>query len=866
MRKLPKNIHRPRGADPFFNRLLAATRLTPRRLLPENVGHCTIENRFTSGEPHLMIPALGFAQLVSTVCCIPRCVKFAFRATIPGLAILFVCTAGAAAEDFLPVTDVEQQPLVSATERLLEALEYVGAPLTTEETAAIQAAMKEPKANKAIAGIQAVLDPHCVAGVTINPESRVSVVEGPVRKELVQQGWRTFLVKVHNLAGINPELKIESPNIAPLYKRSTSSPSPKIDIAPSDVPNRWLDAVMFNSQPLKAALSGLALEYRIIQLYSRDVGKREAKLGFNVGQGTQDIGFRNAVGILFQCVPAVEVALTIKDFDGKPTTAAFVIRDKFGRVYPNPARRLAPDFFFHNQIYRTDGESVHLPPGEYTVQLSRGPEYHVDMHNLTVKSGVVSQKATFQLRRWIQASARQWFSGDHHVHAAGCAHYENPTEGVTPADMMRHILGEDLNVGCVLSWGPCWYAQKQYFEGKVSALSKRDYLMRYDVEVSGFPSSHAGHLCLLRLSEDDYPGTDRIEQWPSWTDPILACGQKQGGVVGYSHSGWGLQLPDILPGGAREFVNYNRIPGGWEGKAADKLPDYAMPEFNGIGANEYIVTAATKTCDFISAVDTPAIWELNIWYHTLNCGMTSRISGETDFPCIYGDKVGLGRIYVKLNKNEDLNYDNWIFGVKDGRSYCGDGLSHVFDFKVNDVAVGEPGSDGKISTLSLDQPGRVKATFDVAAFLASETPTPETEAIRKRRLDQKPYWNLERSRIGDGREVPVEVIVNGKPAATKNIVADGKTQSLSFDLDIPQSSWVAVRILPSVHTNPVWVEVGGKPVRASRKSAEWCLRAVDVCWKAKSPRIRETEQAEAKAAYDKAREIYAAVLKEAAGE
>jgi KUP system potassium uptake protein len=83
------------------------------------------------------------------------------------------------------------------------------------------------------------------------------------------------------------------------------------------------------------------------------------------------------------------------------------------------------------------------------------------------------------------------------VHAAGCAHYDSPTEGVTPTDMMRHILGEDLNVGCVLSWGPCWYTQKQYFEGQPSALSRPNYLMRYDVEVSGFPSSHAGHLCVL---------------------------------------------------------------------------------------------------------------------------------------------------------------------------------------------------------------------------------------------------------------------------------------------------------------------------------------------------------------------------------
>ena len=40
--------------------------------------------------------------------------------------------------------------------------------------------------------------------------------------------------------------------------------------------------------------------------------------------------------------------------------------------------------------------------------------------------------------------------------------------------MMRHILGEDLNVGCVLSWGPCWYFQKQYFEGKVTSSRGRE--------------------------------------------------------------------------------------------------------------------------------------------------------------------------------------------------------------------------------------------------------------------------------------------------------------------------------------------------------------------------------------------------------
>jgi hypothetical protein len=387
--------------------------------------------------------------------------------------------------------------------------------------------------------------------------------------------------------------------------------------------------------------------------------------------------------------------------------------------------------------------------------------------------------------------------------------------------------------------------------------------MRYDVEVSGFPSSHAGHVCLLGLTEDDYPGTELIDQWPSWTGPVLEWGRNQGAAVGYSHSGLGLQLPDVMPDGSREFVGLGIVAKSWIGKAAGTLPDYAMPRFDGIGANEFIVTVAGGLCDFISAVDTPAIWELNIWYHTLNCGMTSRISGETDFPCIYGDRVGMGRVYVKLPANELLAYDNWVRGLKDGRSYCGDGLSHILDFSVGGVNVGEPGNGGKISQLKLDTLQTVKVTFDAAAFLANERPTPQTDAIRNRRLDEKPYWHLERARLGDTRMVPVEVVVNGQQIATKNIVADGRPNSLCFDVPIRRSSWVAVRILPSVHTNPVFVEVDGKPIRASRQSAEWCLHGVDVCWNSKSNKIRPKEIEAAKAAYDKARAVYAAILNEA---
>jgi hypothetical protein len=554
---------------------------------------------------------------------------------------------------------------------------------------------------------------------------------------------------------------------------------------------------------------------------------REARISYNVGQGTQDIGFRNETDILFKCVPSVEVVFDVKDVNGRPVMASFVIRDQRGRLYPAPSRRLAPDFFFHPQVYRTTGESVHLPPGEYDVEYTRGPEYLVLHRKIMVPEDVKSHRVSFQLERWIHPFKQSWYSGDHHVHGGGCLHYESPTAGVRPMDMFRHQLGEDLNVACVLSWGPCWYFQKQFFEGRVSDLSTDDYKMRYDIEVSGFPSSHTGHLCLLRLKEDDYPGTTRIDEWPSWDLPVLKWGKEQGGVVGFSHSGWGLAVE------------------------TSELPNYEIPPFDGIGANEFIVDVAHDVVDFISSVDTPYVWELNIWYHTLNCGFRTRVSGETDFPCIYGERVGLGRIYCKLDG--ELDFDKYCDAIRAGRSYVGDGLSHILDFSVNGTEVGTNDSE-----VRLRSPGTVKVTAKVAARL-DERPNPD---LSGRKYDQKPYWHLERSRIGESRKVPLEVVVNGQPVARREITADGSQLDVSFDVPLEKSSWIALRVLPSSHTNPIFVLVGGKPIRASRRSAEWCLKSVDRCWESKEARMREAERPAAMAAYDVARDAYRKILEE----
>jgi hypothetical protein len=732
-----------------------------------------------------------------------------------------------------PVEQVPVQPFRAQVKRIVEALSYIGAPLTPNEKNAL-AELADGKDQDYATGIQALFNSRTLAEVHINPESRVKVGTGGAKPLLMQSGWSVFLIRVHNEAGITAPLGINSPQNGPVYIRSRGQHTPdEKRITPSDVNDRWLALQSFNKQPLSEKLSGLVLEYRVVGIYSRDAGQREAVLTFDAGQGTQDLGFRSSVAILFNVAKGVEVQLQVHDDDGSPTVAEFMITDSQGRVFPSRLRRLEPDFYFQDQIYRYDGESVSLPPGSYTFRVTRGPEYLVETRLVSIPPVKIHQ-LQFDLKRWIKLADHGWMSGDHHIHAAGCSHYDSPTQGVNPATMMRHILGEDLQVGCVLTWGPCWYFQKNFFNGRNHELSTRTNVMRYDIEVSGFPSSHAGHLCLLRLSEDDYPNTTKIEEWPSWDLPVLKWGKEQGGVVGFSHSGWGLMVEEEV------------------------LPSYQMPKFDGIGANEYIVDVTHDVVDFISAVDTPIIWELSVWYHTLNCGFDTRISGETDFPCIYGERVGLGRSYVKLPVNRKIDFDNWVQGIKDGRSYVGDGKSHLYNFKVNGLGVGEKGGDGRSSYLALAPNEPIVATVTAAALLAPEP----TGALQNRPLRSKPYWHVERARIGDTRKVPVELVINGVVVETQEISADGNVRDLIFDYKLTRSSWVAMRIFATSHTNPIFIEVGGEPIRASKRSAQWCLNAVDVCWHSKLGRIRADDQAEAKLAYDYARQRYKTIIAE----
>ena len=320
------------------------------------------------------------------------------------------------------------------------------------------------------------------------------------------------------------------------------------------------------------------------------------------------------------------------------------------------------------------------------------------------------------------------------------------------------------------------------------------------------------------------PGGDSKEHWPTLGLNTLRWAKRQGAVCGPAHSSLGLT----------RFVD--RVPNTDGLDGPNGLPNFNIPAFDGIGANEFIMNVAhtvpgpddkpVPAVDFISTMNSDRTAEFNIWYHTLNCGFRVRASGETDFPCMSGERVGLGRVYARLDGK--LDFDRWCDALAAGRSYVSDGRTHLMEFSA--ALASQPETTLEAGThnseLKLAEPSRVKFTGTAAAL------------------------------YDDHRQLPVELIVNGYPVASQEITADGREQSLVFEHSFEKSSWAAIRVFPKAHTNPVFVLVNNQPIRANRHSADWCLRCVDQCWKSKSPTYREEERTNAERDYDTARQVF----------
>jgi hypothetical protein len=210
------------------------------------------------------------------------------RCLLGCMIFLFVLPEVVRAQTPLPVVaDVEWESFRDRTRKLVKGLETIPAALPEATRRELKELLeKEPAAPKTAAeAVQKLLDPYCLVGISINPESRVKAARGPAAADLAKNRETVLLIKVHSEAGVTQSLRVDGEQI-------TASDKPE--------DGRWLRAVIVNDEPFARKLSGQRVDYVVLKLTAFEAGKREATLKFDVGQGTQDLGFRAEVPILFR--------------------------------------------------------------------------------------------------------------------------------------------------------------------------------------------------------------------------------------------------------------------------------------------------------------------------------------------------------------------------------------------------------------------------------------------------------------------------------------------------------------------------------------------------------------------------------------
>jgi len=113
----------------------------------------------------------------------------------------------------LTPVEVEAQPLAANIQRLIEALEFLGAPLPAALAAELTTAGRARDAK----ALQELLDGQVLLAVHINPEARVQVTRGSAAAVLQQAGYTPMLVKIVNESGSTGRLRITSPQSGPVY-------------------------------------------------------------------------------------------------------------------------------------------------------------------------------------------------------------------------------------------------------------------------------------------------------------------------------------------------------------------------------------------------------------------------------------------------------------------------------------------------------------------------------------------------------------------------------------------------------------------------------------------------------------------------
>jgi hypothetical protein len=369
--------------------------------------------------------------------------------------------------------------------------------------------------------------------------------------------------------------------------------------------------------PPRLALAGtLLLAFGYATFATRDV-----PLSVTIVNG--DTGQRTPVRVALQSAsgarPSVSGALAISESAIPIPQQAIAVM--WGQQDRPQGYALQPDGSFY-----VDGAfDTVVPPGRYTLKLSKGFEYVQQSVSLDVRpdTGLTRE---IRLARWIDMPARGWYSSDDHIHLR-----RSPGDD---ASIARWIGAEDIHVGNLLQMGDFWATYfNQYAFGPQGRYEDQGRWLVPGQEEPRTPE--IGHTISLGASQfvrfaNDYYSFDRL------FDRV----HELGGVTGFAHQGMSFH--------------------GYRGMVLNTLR----------GKNDFLELA--QFC--VPEGPLP----LDHYYMFLDLGIRLTALAGSDFPwCgrgpVYGfegppvAQIGNARFYAYVGG--PLSFDAWFTALKAGRTF-----------------------------------------------------------------------------------------------------------------------------------------------------------------------------------------------------
>ena len=495
--------------------------------------------------------------------------------------------------------------------------------------------------------------------------------------------------------------------------------------------------------------------------------------------------------------PMGELSLSTRDSGtGEVTGSRVHLAASDGKFYA-PADAYARLSGRGDHLFHTTGHfTVELPVGTVELTVVKGFEFWPETVTATITAGEVTQ-VTVDLRRMTDMAAEGWYSASTHVHSNYGGNLHNTLENLL---MMSEAEDQDLVLEQVANKDNR-ILDYQYFEpgGGPHTTSTPERLVVVGQE---YRPPFYGHVFMFGMRDHllspftmGYEGTAIESLYPSNTD-MFRKAKAQGATVGYVHAF----------GGERDPLDGNL--GGGKG---------------------FMVDAALGTTDAVEWSDASraGFYPLYaVWNNGLRITATG---GEDSISNLHRSKlVGSMRTYVNTG-TRGLDMDAWFEGLRAGRAFVSSGP--LVDLTIDGQMPGEE--------VNLPSDG---GTVEIVGRVRSVTPLDRLFLV----CDGETVTNVPLG--GDGRTARLRVRYRITRSGWCHLRAEGATGD-RYPMDVAYVQ---------AFTNPVWIQVGGQPIR-NRAAADYALQWIDKLqemadawpgWRA------EKERAHVFAQFDEARDVY----------